>query len=822
MAMQMVRLGDVCRAAKEGQQDLSVAERSARKGPYAYFADNCQSFGVDDWLVDAGGAVIVPAYGQVVANTGYVMARRERGRFSFGRQVYALVPHDRTDTDYLYNVITHSPQVAHQVTGTPQLRQISLTALLASRIPWPCRAVRDAFVEMIEADEAEFKRLRALPAQLMAEGDEAFANIVDADGSEALAMADAVAWRTGTSVAAELRGPDKAVRVEGSRGTLGRCDEMLAEGPCVVAAPQGRAMVARYVPEACHPLQDVLYACAADSKVDLGVLLFALRAARVREGLPRQDWVSEQDFGALYLHVGTPEQQERFASVASDIFSRLTKAETDLVQLERDHAARLAEFFTHGRVGASESSAADDEPLGEIPAAPEAVAACGNDAGQGQEGDADAAASTDMPAGVRVRVAQAGPLAPLAAQGLGILSDPADVAWELAPLAVVRACASSSQWAFIAAAAGPYAAPAYANLVRALDAVMAELSKSNDLLSFLPNLSYASSLLTLEQLAAWVGVLDAIEPAAITDAAVRAVLRLDPSFAALSAPVCNLFEGAVRSCARGLGRELQSAYVPCSSGEGLIDLFAHDFPEVTLRSQTQEFSHILADMLVRAAELEDMGEQRGGLGAAVGSALAHDEFGDWRADLVCAALPCEEGAWHEGAVSPDDPRWAALGVPPRNKATFAWIQQAMFRQTEGGVTVLLAPNCALHSCVGSETELRRKLAASGRVRAVVSLPSRIFADGRPASSLIVLGDPRDAEVAQALMVDMLGCGVPAGDVDGAATRELPAEVAAHAAQVLAAWVERGEASCEQGFCRVVDAEEIAANVDVLTPWTYVG
>ena len=550
MAMQMVRLGDVCRAAKEGEQDLTVAERSARKGPYAYFADNCQSFGVDDWLVDAGGAIVVPAYGQIVANTGYVMARKEQGRFSFGKQVYALVPHDRTDTDYLYNVITHSPQVAHQVTGTPQLRQISLTALLASRIPWPCRAVRDAFVEMIEADEAEFKRLRALPAQLMAEGDEAFASIVAADGSETLAMADAVAWRTGTSVAAELRGPDKAVRVEGSRCTLGRCDEVLAEGPCVVAAPQGRAMVARYVPEACHPLQDVLYACAADSKIDLGVLLFALRAARVREGLPRQDWVSEQDFGALCLHVGTIEQQERFASVASDIFDRLAKAEADLVQLERDHAARLAEFFTHGRVGVDGSSAVDDEPLGEIPAAPEAIAACGKDAGQEREDSADA---DSMPADLRGRVAQMGVLAPLAAQGLEILSDPADVAWELAPLAVVRACASSSQWAFVAAAAGPYAAPAYASLVRALDTVMTELSESNDLLSFLPNLSYGSSLLTLEQLAGWVGMLDAIEPGTITGAAVRAVLRLDSSFAVLPDSVNGLLEGAVRSCARGLG-----------------------------------------------------------------------------------------------------------------------------------------------------------------------------------------------------------------------------------------------------------------------------
>ena len=451
------------------------------------------------------------------------------------------------------------------------------------------------------------------------------------------------------------------------------------------------------------------------------------------------------------------------------------------------------------------------------------VTACGKDAGQGREdGTDDGPALAAVSADVCARVAQAGVLAPLAAQGLEILSDPADVAWELAPLAVVRACASSSQWAFVAAAAGPYAAPVYANLVRALDTVMTELSESNDLLSFLPNLSYGSSLLTLEQLAGWVGMLDAIEPGTITGAAVCAVLCLDSSFAVLPDSVNGLLEGAVRSCARGLGRELGSAYVPCSSGEGLIDLFARDFPEVTLRSQTQEFSHILADMLVRAAELEGMGEQRGGLGAAVGSALAHDEFGDWRADLVCAVLPCEEGAWHEGAVSPDDPRWATLGVPPRNKATFAWIEQAMFHQAKGGLTVLLAPNCALHSCVGSETELRRKLATSGRVRAVMSLPSRIFADDRPASSLIVLGDPRGAESAQTLMVDMLGCGVPSDGAGAAAPRELPAEVAAQAASVLAAWVERAEASCEQGFCRVVGAEEIAANADVLTPWTYVG
>ena len=819
--MQMIKLGDVCRAAMEGEQDLTVAERAAHKGPYAYYADNCQPFGIDDWLVEAGGAVIVPAYGTVLANTGFIMARKEQGRFSFGKQVHALVPHDQADTDYLYTVITHSPQVARQVAGTPQLRQISRGALLASRIPWPCRSTRDAFVDMVEADEAEFRRLHNLPAQILAEADEAFARIVvGAEGVQATPLADVVSWRTGTAVPAELRGADKEVRIEGTRCTLGRCDEALAEGPCVIAAVQGRAMAARYIPEKSHPLCDVRFACAADSKVDLGVLLFALRAAGVREGMPREAWVSEKDFCELAITLGTPAQQEEFAPIAHEAFARLAQAEADLAQLGRDHAARLAEFFTHGTVWSNGSCEGCDAALGDIPAASEGVGtkAAAKAAAPATDGAAVPAASSEL-------VAQTGPLAPLAAEGLKILSDPADAAWELAPLAVVRVCASPSQWAFIAAAAGPYAAPAYAALVRALDTVMDELSKSDDLLGFLPNLSYSSSLLSLDQLAGWVGQLDAIEPAAITGEVVRAVLRLDPSFDVLPVAVNDLFDAAVRACAHGLGHEPESAYLPCGAGEGLVDLFARDLPEVTLRTQTQEFSHVLGDMLVRAAQLKDASDTRGGMGAGVGSALAADAFPDWRADLVCAALPCGEGPWHEGTVPPDDPRWAELGVPPRNKATFAWIQQAMFHQAKGGLSVLLVPNCALHSCVGNELNLRRALAASGRVRAVVSLPSRIFADGRPASSLLVLGDPREPADTATLMVDTLGCGVPAGSGASGEThamRELPAEVAAHAREVLAGWIERGDATCERGFCRVVGADDIAANADVLTPWTYVG
>ena len=803
MALQMVRLSEVCRAAKEGQCELTVAERMARKGPFSYYADNCQSFDIDDWLVEAQGAVLVPAYGQVVSSLGYVMARKEEGRFSFGRAVHALVPFDPADTDYIYQVITHSPQVAHQVSGTPQLRQISEVALLASRIPWPCRATRDSFVAMVDDDEAESRRLAALPAQLMAEGDEAFARIVAASApGETVALEGLVGWREGTGVPYQARGADKPVRVEGTRSNLGRCDEVLAAGPAVLVGAQGSAMVARYIPEESHPLADVLYACQGDAQVDLGVLFFALRAAGLHEGVARGQGVTREAFAQLRVCVGTPEAQAAFAPVAAGVFERLLACERDAHKLERDHAARLAEFFGRGSVWGNGSCEGCESAVGDLPEPPAAPA-------ETPAPSANAAALE--------RLAALGPLQPLAAEGIRLLADPADVAWELAPLAVVRACATPSQWAYVAASAGPYAAPAYANLVAALDAVMGELAESNDLLSFLPQLSYATSLLSLETLAGWVGALSEVSPDDTTGGLVRAALQLDASLEVLPQAVRGVFETAVRACARSLGDALECAYVPCSGGEGVPDQFAREFPQVTLRTQVQEFSHILADMLVRAAQLKDGAQESGGMGAAPGSALAHDEFPDWKAQLVCAVLPEEEGPWHEGVVDAGDPRWSALGVPPRNKAVFAWIQQALFHLDEGGLCALLVPNGALHSQAGSELALRTRLAAQGRVSAVVSLPARIFPNARPAMSLLVLGDAREGR--RTLMVDALDCAVAA---QGSCPREVPTQVAERVEAALRAWIAGEDVPDEQGFCRTVSATDIEAAGQVLTPWTFVG
>ncbi len=171
---------------------------------------------------------------------------------------------------------------------------------------------------------------------------------------------------------------------------------------------------------------------------------------------------------------------------------------------------------------------------------------------------------------------------------------------------------------------------------------------------------------------------------------------------------------------------------------------------------------MLAAAMVRAVELRGACETRGGLGAAAGCSLLSDEFADWKAPLVAAILPPNGGEWTKSVVSASDPRWV-LGTPPRSRANYAWIQQALSRPEPGGATVLLVCDAVLHSSTGSELKLRRALAASGRVRLVASLPARIYGDGRPAMSAVVFGDPRPE--AACLMVDALGLAAPNPDAD---------------------------------------------------------
>lgn len=796
---QAVRLRDVARLAADAQITMPAAERLLRKGPYPLYAENCTVSRIDDYALEAGGTVLVGAFGQVLASTGFLLASYEPGRCSTTEHVHAVVPHDSADGRYLWRVISASSRAAHLVVGTSQLRQLAGPALMSVPIPWPERSVREEFVAQVDAFEVRAAELARVVPDLLAQGDRLYAELVLSAGGEPVPAPSVAQWRAGTDVPASMRGASKPVRVEGPRGVLGRCDEALTSGPIVAVGPSGRHLLAHYVAEPCHPIAEMRHVDAGCCQVPLPVLLFALRAAGLPDRLRVSGRASEArvlslaELDDVALVLGTPEAQVAFAERGAAILDQIVAAERELDELAAVNKVFVDDFVNgmtfHG------------EPLtvAEPPAAPQSP---GRDSlGNGSRRDA------------------LGPLADLAAAGSFGL-EAADEAWELAPLAAMRAVAPERVWAPVAEAAAPGEGPDHAGLISALDAAMEAIAEDDDLLAFLPNLSYTSSLLSLAQLAALVRGLDVIGPDAIDGAHVRAVFALGAPGAGLPKAVAEVVRGALEGVSARLPAGWETAYVPWESQGDMVELIGRAFPAVTLRAQFDEFAHMLETALVRAVDLRRDRSIRGGLGAVSGSALAADEFADWKAPLVAAVLPPNQGAWSAGPVVPDDPRWSVLGVPARNKANYAWIQHALFHQADGGATVLLVANAMLHAASGREYELREALAASGRVRAVVSFPARIFGDGRPATSLLVLGDSvPQGEKAGCLMVDGLGLGRKAcGD---ALERELPASDAARMARACRAWLAGEDVPNEPGFARVVDRADIVALGGMLTPWSYV-
>jgi hypothetical protein len=796
-----VRIADVARLADAEHVSLSVAESLRRKGPFPLYAENCAVRGIDDYAIEAGGTVMVAAYGQVLGADGRVMARYEPGRCSATEHVHALVPHDRADARYLWRVVGASPRVAHMVAGTQQLRQLNAASLMSAPVPWPDRSVRDAVVAELDEADRRIAELDALVPALLDEGDAAYRRLLLGAGEarEVVPAGEAAMWCAGTDVPAARRGPHKPVRVEGPRGSLGRCDEALASGPAVCVGAAGRRLLAHYVAVPSHPIAEVRYAVETPGGLSLPALLFALRAAGLLDRLTRDGAPVEapalplSGLDALELRVGTPEARAAFEPLARDLLGRLVAAEDERASVAAARTALLDDLTLRGTFHGE--PVADVEPP--QPAAP-----------------------VDLSGSARP-VSPLGPLAGLAENPPAPLAG-ADLAWELAPLAAVRALADQNAWSNAARAARGDTA----GLVGALDDAMEALA-ADDLLAFLPNLSYQSSLLAPAQLAVWVRALDGIDPAAIEGSHVRAAFALDEQAPALPGQVEALFAAVVRAAAGQLGAGWETAYVPYAAFEGVCDLLGRAWPNVTLRAQFADFAPILASALVRAVDLRgcDPG-LRGGLGAAPGSALVHDEFPDWAAPLVVSALPPSAGVWSEKAPDASDPRWRPLGVPPRNKSGYAWVQHALAHQAPGGVTVLLAENSLLHTASGSEPGLRRALAASGRVRAVVSLPARVLAGDTAASSILVLGDARpEPDEARCLMVDLLGCAVASSVGAQGPQRELPAEAADRAAQAVRTWFAGGSDARAQldepGFSRAVSRRELVEKDGLLTPWSYV-
>lgn len=190
-----------------------------------------------------------------------------------------------------------------------------------------------------------------------------------------------------------------------------------------------------------------------------------------------------------------------------------------------------------------------------------------------------------------------------------------------------------------------------------------------------------------------------------------------------------------------------------------------------------------------------------------------------KSDLCICFPPPNQRDWATAPVSKSDPRWV-LGTPPRNKANYAWIQQTIACMADSGRSLLLLCNGALHSKLGCEKTLRENLAKSGLVEAVIALPGKLFADGRPPSSFVILG--KDRHHREVLFIDALEKGHEEGKyLSGSIARRLDKGEAHKIVDTFASWNEGLNYHDISNYCRAVSISEIETNDCLLTPWTYV-
>ena len=393
-----------------------------------------------------------------------------------------------------------------------------------------------------------------------------------------------------------------------------------------------------------------------------------------------------------------------------------------------------------------------------------------------------------------------------------------DVAWELGPLAVMRACLPQEAWENLVAASG-----SRDGLVAALDSLMASLAVENPLLSLLPNLSYESSVLDFERLSRWCASLGAVASTDIASGHIRAVFDLAAGAQAVPAEVGRLVASVAAShLEKGSAAATPRFYLPCAAADCLSDIPASVDARADCSCQCCDTEALIQACLVRAVAARPTPDAGMLVGVARGhSALLEDAFAAERADVVLCEVCDPFVPWAEKPPRRDDPRWS-VGVPTRMRPTFAWLEHCLFHSAPGGISINLIPTSELETHKPVDSEILSRLALEGHVAAAAVLPARIWGDGRPPMSLVVLRG--QASAAPCLMVDASCLGKQRSDLAPLLPnpqRCFGGPAFEGVCALLSTWFAEGRLLEVADIpARLVAPQELLAAGGSISPWTY--
>jgi hypothetical protein len=201
------------------------------------------------------------------------------------------------------------------------------------------------------------------------------------------------------------------------------------------------------------------------------------------------------------------------------------------------------------------------------------------------------------------------------------------------------------------------------------------------------------------------------------------------------------------------------------------------------------------------------------------TALNTEPFRDRRFHLVVSMPPLNQGTWAEGEGQGDGLVNWPYGQPPKDKGNFAWIQHVLIHLKPEGTALLLVSNDALTTMRDEEVAIRKGLVNSGRLSAVVTLPSRLFQNSSTGLSLLIFSPQARPSGPSILFINAQDQGRL---LDDNIHRELSEEAIGRIARTVASWLGAGDGYQDNGgYNKAASLSEIEKNHCLLNPAYYI-
>lgn len=813
--IEMRCLRDVARFHNDSRITVRGTQRLLQKGPYRFYAEP-GALPYDDYVLD-GQYVLLGSVLNVVSPAGTFQVTRANGKIAVSELYHVISGMTDDDTEYLAWVLSHTP-VAGYVDLGGQVVRLEERRMGGISVPWPDARTRKAVSLFMRDCRDRARDAKEKAASLREEGAKAFLGLKEEGGRVPLGSLFEVA--EGRFLESSSRRSGGKYPVVSSQGVVGHSDEVGCEGQCIVVGQAGQYALQYWMPDGAFALQDTVCISKSEewnaSDMPLEAVYFALYAEGIRNRLRvagKNVKAKETDVSrigeCLVPDFSNPSMASGYCALSRKLMRRIVELEREAEEAALG-ARRLMGDLIKG-----------DVDLGKI--------ACFEKHSSKQvdlpDSDTVVADAFEKEPSVEENAHRvADNLFELVASDFGVRGigySAFDVAWEAIPLLYIRLKEGRSAYASMMNAVSG------ADRRRAIDDLLVRRASEWSELSFLENLTTSFSSLSeggVERL------LDALLdlPACMDCAPIGAhVLRMlnckgvvrqigDSDAYKQNGATCPLAVSELLSgIASVFAPEAKEIFDPCMI-DGSMAMAATSVSGGSLCAQTSEAGSMLVERLCASLVCPADSSE-----IVVGeSALLKDAFSGRSFDFVTSFLPCNETDWTDAPLDANDQRWI-FGMPPRNKANLAWFQHAYAHRSKEGTLVLLAANALLHESRGCEPDVRKSIIDSGCIRAVISLPGRLFDDGRAAQSIIVAQDCRGDDC-ETLFIDATACGVENAGLGGggAESRLLLSSAIDKILSAIRFW-ELGQGYVdEKGFCRSVEKSEIM-DKGVLTPWTFV-